>query len=86
MSVGALIAWPYKAGGRSRRGSPKAGTTVGEMYMLQRLCIINLMPRVSTLMHGKSKQKDQENVVPLEDNFGTIISQGYLKMDICWTS
>ena len=28
MSVGALITWPYKAGGRSRRGSPKAGTTV----------------------------------------------------------
>ena len=25
----ALITWPYKAGGRSRRGSPKAGTTVG---------------------------------------------------------
>ena len=25
---GALITWPYKAGGRSRRGSPKAGTTV----------------------------------------------------------
>ena len=24
----ALITWPYKAGGRSRRGSPKAGTTV----------------------------------------------------------
>ena len=24
----ALIPWPYKAGGRSRRGSPKAGTTV----------------------------------------------------------
>ena len=23
-----LITWPYKAGGRSRRGSPKAGTTV----------------------------------------------------------
>ena len=23
----ALITWPYKAGGRSRRGSPKAGTT-----------------------------------------------------------
>ena len=23
MSVGALITWPYKAGGRSRRGSPK---------------------------------------------------------------
>ena len=30
MSVGALITWPYKAGGRSRRGSPKAGTTVNE--------------------------------------------------------
>ena len=28
MSVGVLITWPYKAGGRSRRGSPKAGTTV----------------------------------------------------------
>ena len=28
MSVGALITWPYKACGRSRRGSPKAGTTV----------------------------------------------------------
>ena len=28
MSVGALITWPYKAGGHSRRGSPKAGTTV----------------------------------------------------------
>ena len=28
MSVGALITWPYKAGGRSRRGSPKAGTTL----------------------------------------------------------
>ena len=28
MSVGALITWPYKAGDRSRRGSPKAGTTV----------------------------------------------------------
>ena len=28
MSVEALIAWPYKAGGRSRRGSPKAGATV----------------------------------------------------------
>ena len=28
MSVGALIMWPYEAGGRSRRGSPKAGTTV----------------------------------------------------------
>ena len=28
VSVGALITWPYKAGGRSRRGSPKAGTTV----------------------------------------------------------
>ena len=28
MSVGALITWPYKAGGRSRRGLPKAGTTV----------------------------------------------------------
>ena len=28
MSVGALITWPYKAGGRSRRVSPKAGTTV----------------------------------------------------------
>ena len=28
MSVGALIPWPYKAGGRSRRGSHKAGTTV----------------------------------------------------------
>ena len=24
--VGALITWPYTAGGRSRRGSPKAGT------------------------------------------------------------
>ena len=24
----ALITWPYKAGGRSRRGSHKAGTTV----------------------------------------------------------
>ena len=23
-----LITWPYTAGGRSRRGSPKAGTTV----------------------------------------------------------
>ena len=28
MSVGELITWPYKAGDRSRRGSPKAGTTV----------------------------------------------------------
>ena len=28
MSVGALITWPYKAGGHSRWGSPKAGTTV----------------------------------------------------------
>ena len=28
MSVGALITWSYKAGGRLRRGSPKAGTTV----------------------------------------------------------
>ena len=28
MSVGALVTWPYKAGGRSRRGSPKAATTV----------------------------------------------------------
>ena len=26
--VGTLITWPYTAGGRSRRGSPKAGTTV----------------------------------------------------------
>ena len=28
MSVGALVTWPYNTGGRSRRGSPKAGTTV----------------------------------------------------------
>ena len=26
--VGTLITWPYTSGGRSRRGSPKAGTTV----------------------------------------------------------
>ena len=26
--VGTLITWPYTAGGRSRRGSPKAGTNV----------------------------------------------------------
>ena len=26
--IGTLITWPYTAGGRSRRGSPKAGTTV----------------------------------------------------------
>ena len=32
MSVGALITWPYKAGGRSRRGSPMAGTTVHCMF------------------------------------------------------
>ena len=35
MSVGALIMWPYKAGGRSRRGSPKAGTTVLQMLLFQ---------------------------------------------------
>ena len=34
MSVGALITWPYKAGGRSRRGSPKAGTTVYQLPCL----------------------------------------------------
>ena len=28
MSIRALITWPYKAGGRSRCGSPKAGTTL----------------------------------------------------------
>ena len=33
MSVGALITWPYKAGGRSRRGSPKAGTTVASITL-----------------------------------------------------
>ena len=32
MSVGALITWSYKAGGRSRRGSPKAGTTVYRIW------------------------------------------------------
>ena len=26
--VGTLITWPYASGGRSRRESPKAGTTV----------------------------------------------------------
>ena len=26
--VGTLLTWPYTAGGRLRRGSPKAGTTV----------------------------------------------------------
>ena len=47
MSVGALITWPYKAGGRSRRGSPKAGTTV--LYMTQlhifAFCSIDKVPK-----------------------------------------
>ena len=34
MSVRALITWPYKAGGRSRRGLHKAGTTVPVILLL----------------------------------------------------
>ena len=33
--VGTLISWPNKAGGRSQRGSPKAGTTVFQDYKLE---------------------------------------------------
>ena len=39
MSVGALITWPYKPGGRSRRGSPKAGTTVHISFLSSTIVI-----------------------------------------------
>ena len=56
MSVGALITWPYKAGGRSRRESPMAGTTVfgtsaSNINRLQRLQ--NSVARLVTRQAGR---------------------------------
>ena len=52
MSVGALITWPYKAGDRSRRGSPKAGTTV---VLPGVFC--STSPRANITLSGKKRRK-----------------------------
>ena len=41
--VGTLITRPYTAGGRSRRGSPKAGTTVLDYLMLKWLHLLDYL-------------------------------------------
>ena len=46
MSVGALITWPYKAGGRSRRGSHKAGTTVALISHASKILLQILLNRM----------------------------------------
>ena len=38
--VGTLITWPYTAGGRSRLGSSKAGTTVYELFTYKFLSLV----------------------------------------------
>ena len=43
----ALITWPYKAGGRSRRGSPKAGTTVPSTDVHYRLVEFYSLSRIN---------------------------------------
>ena len=42
--VGTLTKCPYTAGGRSRRGSPKAGTTVQLLHMAILTAILRMLP------------------------------------------
>ena len=53
MSVGALITWPYKAGGRSRRGSHKAGTTVGPIMSSCRKSYMEIVVKIGVLILRK---------------------------------
>ena len=50
MSVGVLITWPYKADGRSRRGSHKAGTTVHAEHLKH--CSDRIIPMLSKCFTG----------------------------------
>ena len=54
--VGTLITWPYTAGGRSRRGSPKAGTTMETSGTTANFTMNNPLRVISTsgsiVLHG----------------------------------
>ena len=62
----ALITWPYKAGGHSRRGSPKAGTTVDENQPREQA---GFRSKYSTTDHihaiNQLKEKCREYNIPL---------------------